>query len=54
MYNEHYKMNCYTNMFVYYSNLISKLPKASECIEYCKDYPEIVDVLNKMVESFER
>lgn len=53
MYNEHYKMNCYTNLFVYYTNLTSTLPKASECISYCNDYPEIVDVLEKMVESFE-
>ena len=53
LYNEHYKMDCYTNGMVYYANLIKKYPKASECIKYCVKYPEVKDVLGKLAKAFE-
>lgn len=59
LYNEHYKMDCYTNGMVYYNNITAKHPKASACIKCGKcnqvidNKKNIMEYIEKCVKSFE-
>ena len=59
LYNEHYKMDCYTNGMVYYNNIIDKHPKASACIKCGKcnqaieNKQNIMEYVEKCEKSFE-
>ena len=59
LYNEHYKMDCYTNGMIYYNNIIGKHPKASACIKCGKcnqaidNKQNIMEYVEKCAKSFE-